>query len=343
MGRAVPLHREPTLPPRAGGVSRGGAPNPRGHLPVPVPPAVPVRARRRPGPVPGSPRHHRPVRLADLPGPPGQRPRLRRDRPHPPERRAGRRREFRSAREGARRPGDGDPAGHRPQPHGRKRREPVVDGRPGERAGVAFRGFLRHRLALPEESARKQGPPSHPGRAVRPDDRGAGALPADGKKRFHRPLPFREASGVHPFLSADPFPAAFVAGGDVRAGPPFLPGAVGPDHDDGTPPEDRGVGCGVGPRALRLRRGDQGASPAPVHGAPRDPGAHRRNLAVGERAERRPRQLRPPRPDPLRAALLALLLAARERGDQLPALLRRQRPGHPCGSRIRGSSTPPTT
>ncbi len=100
-------------------------------------------------------------------------------------------------------------------------------------------------------------------------------------------------------------------------------------------PEDRGGGCGVGPRALRLRRGDQGASPAPVHGAPRDPGAHRRNLAVGERPERGSCQLRSPRPDPLRAALLALLLAARERGDQLPALLRRQRPGILAG---RGSA-----
>ena len=135
---------------------------------------------------------------------------------------------------------------------------------------------------------------------------------------------------------------------------PSFEETYGPDHpsfrelwdlisDDRAPSENRRGRPGRRPGAGRGRGRDQGAAPAPVHGAARDPGAHRRNAADRERPEGRPGQLRPPRPDPLRAALLALLLAAGQRGDQLPAVLRRQRPGVACGSRTRGSSTPPTT
>ena len=40
----------------------------------------------------------------------------------------------------------GAAAGHRPEPHGRERREPVVARRPAARPGVALRAVLRHRL-----------------------------------------------------------------------------------------------------------------------------------------------------------------------------------------------------
>jgi len=104
----------------------------------------------------------------------------------------------------------------------------------------------------------------------------------------------------------------------------------GTDHDDRTPAEGRRGGCGGGPGGARVRRGDQGAAPASVHGTPRDPGVYRRNLADRERRKSDPGSF-----DHLDRILSEqhywLSFWRWQRGDQLPAVLRGQRTDQPPG------------
>ena len=90
----------------------------------------------------------------------------------------------------------GPRAGPRAEPHGhREIGEPVVARRPRERAELALRALLRHRVAAGEGRARRQGPDSDPRRSVRRRARAAGAAARVSRRRASssatttRPLP----------------------------------------------------------------------------------------------------------------------------------------------------------
>jgi hypothetical protein len=71
-------------------------------------------------------------------------------------------------RRGTEGPRPGPVARHGAQPHGRaRRRQRLVDGRAGERPGLALRAALRHRLAAAQRRADRQGAAAGAGRPLR--------------------------------------------------------------------------------------------------------------------------------------------------------------------------------
>ena len=72
--------------------------------------------------------------------------------------------------------------------------EPVVAGRARERAELALRALLRHRLASGEGRARRQGADPDPRRSVRRGARAAGAAAGLPRRRVRRPLLRRHAA-----------------------------------------------------------------------------------------------------------------------------------------------------
>ena len=132
---------------RMGSVPRTDA-DTASHLPRPVPSRAHLRRRRRPGRLPGRAGRQPPLLLAVPPGRARQHPRLRRRRPQPAQRRAGRRGGLRAA---VRRPWRAEGLGqvvdivpnHMATVGGPG---VVVVGRPRERPVEPVRGRLRHRL-----------------------------------------------------------------------------------------------------------------------------------------------------------------------------------------------------
>ena len=120
-----------------------------------------------------------------------QHARLRRHRPCAPEPRDRHGRRPGRAGGGAEAAGHGADHGRRPQPHvHRQLGQPLVERRARERAQLALRRVLRHRLAPAEDRAAREGAAARARRAVRPRAREPGA---HGRLRGRRVL--RRATG----------------------------------------------------------------------------------------------------------------------------------------------------
>ena len=126
-----------------------------------LPPAVPRRLRLRRcaagAALPAASGREPCVLLAAHARTGGQPARLRRRRARRDQPRAGRPRRLRALPRRGARAGPRAAAGPGTQPHGHRQRQRLVDGRAGERPGLAVRALLRHRLAAGGSRARGQG------------------------------------------------------------------------------------------------------------------------------------------------------------------------------------------
>ena len=224
---------------------------------------------------------------------------------------------------------------HRAQPHGDPRqREPLVERRAGERPGLALRRLLRHRLAGLDRARELQDRVLLPvlgepyGEVL---ERGELRLGLRGR-RVPRPVLTTTAS-----RSTRAATRAILEPAVERASARWAPRTTAvleyqsiltavrnlPDRTE-TEPGPRG-------RAAAREGGHQAA--ARDAWSTRQP-ADRRGfveqiVAALQRHAGRPAQLRPARRAARRAGLPAGVLAGRPRRDQLPPLLRHQRPGRP--------------
>ncbi len=219
--------------------------------------------------------------------------------------------------------------GTRPRPraesHGhREIGEPVVAGRARERPELALRALLRHRVASGQGRAGRQGADSDSRRSVR---RGARAqeLQLDlPRRRVRRALLRRRAADCAGYLCRDPSPDGSTRGWPISRAPD---GRRAAEHPDGEPQPAVAQRRATRKRSRRARAKRKSSS----GGSPRSP-AQSADVASLDRRERPPdqrrrrpaAQLRRARRAAQRAVVSPRALARRLRGDQLPAVLRRQ-------------------
>ncbi len=232
-----------------------------------------------------------------------------------------------------------------PQSHERHpRRKPVVDRRAGERARLAARRLLRHRLAPRQRGAARPDPAAHPGRPVwagprigRVEAGVSGGAPSSCD--IFRPLlpidPRTYRAVLTHRLDAlkESQPAGFRGTpriGEHRHGP----GAPARTHANR-------------PRQRRRAAAREGSDQGPASHADRSRGGRRRvhspQRAGVQRHARRPAQLRRPRQAARCPGLSALALEGRRRRDQLSTFLRHQRAGgrlHGGARGLRGKPPP---
>jgi len=321
-----------------------GAPSPhRLDLSPPARPHALLRRRRARRPLPPRARRDGRLPLAPLRGRPRLDARLRRRLPPAPARLARRRGGLRRALRRHRAAPHGPAPRRRPQPHGPRRRQRLVDGRPRERPLVGARPLLRRRLDPGQGRAPPQGAGPRPRRSVRRRPRARRAAPRPRRRQLlHRllrpPLPRRAALGpAHP---RPPPRRAHRARRRRRRRPARIVVYHHRAREAGPAQRDQ-------PRGRRRARPREGGRQAPPRRALRrlraGPHPRRRQRAPLQRHPRRPAQLRSPRGAPRSPGLPPRLLARRRRGDQLPPLLRHQRPRrHPHGgrARLRGLARP---
>ena len=193
--------------------------------------------------LPRGARDQRLLRLVVPAGRSGQRPRVRHRRSHDAQSRDRHRRRLLVVDRGAAAGQDGPHPRRRAEPHGHRAiGEPVVDGRARERAELALRAFLRHRVEADQGRAGRQGAAPDPRRLLRIGARGAAAHPRVSRRRVRRALRRRLAAARAGHVSAHS------PRGAVRRGPAARPtwtscGASLP------PPRT----CRPAPRATRTR------------------------------------------------------------------------------------------
>ena len=230
----------------------------------------------------------------------------------------------------------GAPARLRAQPHGGRLRQPLVARRARVGTGQSLCDLLRHRLGGERARGARQDHPAGARRSVRQGARG-GRPPAAVRRRRGRVLRrlLRRA------LSDRGAPVSAAAALDRRS-----PGSRG----------GRAVRAGREVRCARRRGGEPGpVAGAPAGGVRAQGGAGaggercrraRRPRCRGRRAQRHARPARDVRAAPCAPGgpgLSPCLLAGRELGDQLPALLRHQSagwPAHGAGRGVRGHPPP---
>ena len=217
-------------------------------------------------------------------------------------------------------------------------------GCPRERRGLDLRVVLRHRLGAGQARAAQPGAPPDPRGSLRPRPREPGAPAPVRGRRVRGPVPRHRPPDRPVHVSPDSGLAGGRRSGARRGSRALGPGApahhrrrrsaAGPDRDRARTPGGTGAreGDGQAPtrRAHPRGAGREGIRPGHALASQRDPGA------AGE--------LRSTRCSAERSGVPRGLLGRCRGRDQLPALLRRQRPGgHPHGgaSRLRSGSSAP--